>query len=144
EAMTEYYGAAIGDEAYEEAKKPVRAAIEEGKIRYGKKLESLESGLKDQSELEYLQYSGELILAYQYTLEKGQTELRAQYNPDEPDLLIKLDPSISPLENAQNYFDKYNRAKRALHNVPELVEETRAILNYVLQLESDLAMASNW
>jgi predicted ribosome quality control (RQC) complex YloA/Tae2 family protein len=144
EAMTEYYGAAIGDEAYEEAKKPVRAAIEEGKIRYGKKLESLESGLKDQSELEYLQYSGELILAYQYTLEKGQTELRAQYNPDEPDLLVKLDPSISPLENAQNYFDKYNRAKRALQNVPELVDETRAILNYVLQLESDLALASNW
>lgn len=143
-AMTEYYGAAVGDEAYEQAKKPVRDAINEGKIRYGKKLESLENSLKDQSELEHLQYSGELILAYQYTLKEGQTELRAQYNPDEPDLLVKLDPNLSPLENAQNYFDKYNRAKRAHQNVPELVDETRGILNYILQLESDLEMASNW
>lgn len=144
QAMTEYYGAAVGEEAYEQAKKPVREAIEEGKIRYGKKLASLENSLKDQSELEHLQHSGELILAYQYTLAEGQTELRAQYNPEEPDLLIKLDPSITPLENAQNYFDKYNRAKRAHQNVPELVEETRAVYNYVLQLENDLEMASNW
>jgi predicted ribosome quality control (RQC) complex YloA/Tae2 family protein len=144
QAMTEYYGAAVGEEAYEQAKKPVREAIEEGKIRYGKKLASLENSLKDQSELEHLQRSGELILAYQYTLAEGQTELRAQYNPEEPDLLVKLDPSITPLENAQNYFDRYNRAKRAHQNVPELVEETRAIYNYVLQLENDLEMASNW
>ena len=144
EAITEYYGAAVGEEAYEQAKKPVRAALEEAKIKYSKKMEAMESSLKNQNELEHLQHSGELILAYQYTIEEGQTELRAQYNPDEPELHIKLDIDLTALENAQKYFDKYNRAKRAQQNVPELLAEAKNDLDYVLQLENDLKMASNW
>lgn len=143
-AITDYYGAAVGEEAYEQAKKPVRAAVNEAKIRYSKKLEGLESSLKDQSQLEHLQHSGELILAYQYTLEEGQLELTAQYNPDEPDLVIKLNSELTPLENAQQYFDKYNRAKRAHNNVPKLIIDAKTKLDYVLQLESDLEMAPNW
>jgi predicted ribosome quality control (RQC) complex YloA/Tae2 family protein len=143
-AITEYYGAAVGEEAYDQAKKPVREALEEAKIRFSKKVESMESGIKDQSELEHLQHSGELLLAYQYRLEKGQTELRAQYNADEPELVIKIDPDLTPLENAQRYFDKYNRAKRAQQNVPELMEEAKNELDFILQLENDLEMASNW
>lgn len=144
EAMTEYYGAAVGEEAYEQAKKPVREAVNEAKIRFSKKLEGLENSLKDQSQLEHLQHSGELILAYQYAIEDGQLELKAQYHPDEPDLVIKLDPEMTALENAQKYFDKYNRAKRAHNNVPELIREAKTKLDYILQLESDLNMASNW
>jgi predicted ribosome quality control (RQC) complex YloA/Tae2 family protein len=144
EAMTEFYGAAVGDEAYTQAKKPVQEAINEAKAKYGAKLESLESSLKDQSEMEHLQQSGELILAYQYAITAQQTELVAEYNADEPALTIKLDPELTPLENAQKYFDRYNRAKRAHKNVPELVEETRNEWNYILQLENDLELASNW
>ena len=144
QAMTEYYGAAVGDEAYEQAKKPVRAALEEAKIKFSKKLEGLENSLKDQSQLEHLQHSGELILAYQYAIDDGQVELTAQYNPDEPGLVIKLDPELTPLENAQKYFDKYNRAKRAHNNVPQLIGEAKTKLDYILQLESDMEMAGNW
>ncbi|MEO1291004.1 MAG: NFACT family protein, partial [Chloroflexota bacterium] len=144
EAMTDYYGAAIGEEAYEQAKKPVREAVAEAKIRFSKKLEGLESSLKDESELDHLQHSGELILAYQYGMEEGQLELRAQYHPDEPELIIKLDPELTPLENAQKYFDKYNRAKRAHNNVPELIDEAKVKLDYILQLEADLEVATGW
>lgn len=144
DAITMYYGIIEGPEAYAEAKKPVQAAIEEGKIRYGAKLESLERGLKDDAEREHLQHSGELILAYQYGLEPGQTELRAQYNVDEPELVIKLDPDLTPLENAQRYFDKYNRAKRAQQGVPQLIEDVQQDIAYMDQLESDLEMAANW
>lgn len=143
-AMDTYYGVLTSPDAYNEAKKPVQAAIEEGRKKFGAKLASLESGLKDESELDHLQHSGELILAYQYAIEPGQDELRAQYNPDEPELVIKLDPDMTPLENAQRYFDKYNRAKRALLGVPQIVEETKNTLTYLSQLENDLQLASNW
>lgn len=144
QAMTEYYGAAVGEEAYEQAKKPVRSALTEAKTKFGKKLEGLESSLKDQSQLEHLQHSGELILAYQYAIEDGQVELSAQYNADEPELVIKLDPEMTPLENAQKYFDKYNRAKRAYNNVPKLIRKAKIKRDYILQLENDLEMAGNW
>lgn len=143
-AMTAYYGAATGDQAYDQAKKPVQEAIEEGKAKFGAKVRSLENSLRDQSELDQLQQSGELILAYQYAIEPNQRELVAQYDFDAPELFIKIDPDLTPLENAQKYFDKYNRAKRALDNVPDLIQEAKVELDYMLQLESDLEMASSW
>ncbi|MCA9914026.1 MAG: NFACT family protein [Anaerolineae bacterium] len=144
EAMAAYYGAAVGDEAYEVAKKPVQAAIEEGKTRYRAKIESMERGLRDQSEIEHLQQSGELILAYQYGLQPGQRELVAQYEVEGEPLQIQIDPELTPLENAQKYFDKYNRAKRAQASVPELIAEAKYTLDYILQLENDLQNAANW
>lgn len=143
-AMATYYGAPVGEEAYEAAKKPARAAIKEGRAKMSAKLASLERSLKDDSEMEHLRQSGELILAYQYTLEDGQTELKAQYDPDKPELSIRLDPSITPLENAQRYFNRYNKAKRALEDVPGMIEETKTELAYLDQLENDLNQAQNW
>jgi predicted ribosome quality control (RQC) complex YloA/Tae2 family protein len=144
EAVMGYFGAPVGEDAYKAAKKPVQAAIEEGRTKNRAKLRSLQTSHKDDSEREYLRQSGELILAYQYTLEKGQTELKAQYDPAGPELTIKLDPQLSPLDNAQRYFTKYNKAKRALEDVPRLIRQTKNELDWLDQLEIDLEMASNW
>lgn len=144
EALLRYYGMPSGPDGYKVAKKPVLEALREAQIKERAKLASMESSLKDESELEHLQRSGELILAYQYTLAPNQTELRAQYEVDGDELVIKLDPTLTPLENAQSYFRKYEKAKRALAGVPELAEETRNRLSYLAQLEIDTDIASNW
>lgn len=143
-ALTAYYGAMFGEDAYLAAKEPVREAIVEARARLNAKLASLERSMTDESEREVLRHSGELILAYQYTLEKGQTELRAQYDVDGPEMVIRLDPALTPLENAQRYFARYDKAKRALDDVPDLIEDTKLELAYMDQLENDLEVASNW
>ena len=58
--------------------------------------------------------------------------------------MIRLDPDKSPLENAQDYFRRYDKAKAALGSVPALINGARLELNYVEQLESDLQTAANW
>jgi len=143
-ALVAFYGAPVGENAYNAAKIPVRLALQEASRKYKSKLFSLESSLKDDSEREQLKQSGELILAYQFTIQKGQTELKAQYEVDGAMLSIKLDPTLTPLENAQAYFARYNKAKRALEDVPRLVNETKVHLNTLAQLENDLEMANNW
>lgn len=143
-AMARFYGAPVGDEAYDAGKEPLRHALKEAQARLNGKLASLERSLTDDSERETLRKSGELILAYQSMLTPGQAELRAQYDPDEPELIIKLNPDDSPLENAQRYFGRYNKAKRALDDVPRLVAETKRDIAYVEQLQTDLELASNW
>jgi predicted ribosome quality control (RQC) complex YloA/Tae2 family protein len=144
EAMAAYYGAPVGEDAYNRAKVPSRNAIKEARAKLGAKLASLERSLTDDAERERLRQSGELILAYQYALEPGQTELKAQYEADGAELVIQLDPKLSPLDNAQRYFSRYNKAKRAVDGVPDLIEDTRNELAYLDQLESDLELASNW
>ncbi|MBZ0301734.1 MAG: NFACT family protein [Anaerolineae bacterium] len=143
-ALFAYYGAVLGDDAYQAAKEPVRAAIQEARAKLESKLHSLRQSLTDESEREFLRHSGELILAYQYAIEKGQTELKAQYDLDQPELVITIDPKLTPLENAQQYFSRYEKAKRALAGVPELIEDAATEVAYLDQLAIDLDMASNW
>ena len=143
-AMQDYFGAISGRDAYKEAKKPAQRAIDEAKRKLEAKLDSLRRGLRDESELERLRQSGELILAYQFALTGGQRELRAPYDPDEAELVVALDPELPPLENAQDYFRRYEKAKSAASAVPALIEESRVELRFVEQLERDLAVAGNW
>ncbi len=144
EAMSRYYGAPVGEDAYNAAKIPVGEALKEAIAKVRAKLASLERSLTDESEREILRQSGELILAYQYTLQPGQSEFKAQYDPDKPELVIKLDPTLSALENAQAYFGRYDKAKRALDDVPRLVKETRHDLAFLEQLNTDLEFAMSW
>jgi len=144
EAMVAYFGAPSGPDGYRIAKKPVKSAVKEAKIRESNKLRSLKSSLKDDTEIETLRQSAELILAYQYNIEEGQTELRAQYDPEGDELEIKLRTDLTPMENAQRYFKKYEKAKRALDDVPTLVKQTASRLNYLTQLETDIELAGNW
>ncbi|MCU0495888.1 MAG: NFACT family protein [Anaerolineae bacterium] len=139
-----YYGAPTGEEAYTAAKQPVFGAITEAEGKLGAKLASLQRSMVDDSDREVLRQSGDLILAYQYTLQPGQTELKAQYDLDQPELTIKLDPTVTPLENAQRYFNRYTKAKKALDDVPQLIRETQNELAYLGQLRVDLELASNW
>jgi predicted ribosome quality control (RQC) complex YloA/Tae2 family protein len=143
-ALEQYYGPLMGEDAYDAAKKPVQEVINEAKTRIEKKLDSLRSSLHDDADLEHLRQSGELLLAYQYTLSPGQTVFHAQYEVDGPELTVELDPAITPLDNAKRYFEKYDKAKRARSGVPELVEATEQELAYLRQLETDLKLATNW
>lgn len=144
EAMSAVYGELAGSQAYDEARKPVQAALVEAKAKLSGKLESLQQGFRDESERERLRQCGELILAYQYAISEGQSELRAQYDFDSPELVIALDARLTPLENAQTYFRRYDKAKAAAQAVPALIAETKLELAYIKQLESDLANAANW
>jgi predicted ribosome quality control (RQC) complex YloA/Tae2 family protein len=144
EALSTFYGAPVGEHAYDRAKEPVREAIHEAVARTSARLASLRRSLTDESERELLRQSGEMILAYQHVLASGQTELRAQYYPDQPELVIPLDPEKTPVENAQQYFERYNKAKRALDDVPGLIDEAESELAYLEQLRVDLALASSY
>lgn len=144
QALVEYYGPLVGADAYDAARQPVRQAIAEARARVQKKLESLRRGLQDEATLEQLRRSGELLLAYQYTLQPGARELRAAYEVDGPELVIPLDPALSPLDNARRYFEQYEKAKRARAGVPELIAAAEQELAYLDQLATDLELATNW
>jgi predicted ribosome quality control (RQC) complex YloA/Tae2 family protein len=144
EAIALYYGSLEGSAAYEAARKPIRQQIEKARDKLRGKLVSLERSMRDDSEVEYLRKAGELLLAYQYGIEAGQTELEAQYDVEGDPIKVKIDPDLSPVENAQKYFAKYEKAKRARQQVPKRLAATQHEMAYLDQLEADLDNAENW
>ncbi len=142
-ALVTWFIACTGTDSYRIAKEPVAAALREARLRLEARAKSLQGSLTDDVDRERLRQSGELLLAYQYTLAPGQRELRAQYEPDGPELVIRLDNTRSPLENAQGYFARYEKAKRALQDVPKLLRRTKAQLKSLDQLTCDLELAGS-
>jgi predicted ribosome quality control (RQC) complex YloA/Tae2 family protein len=144
EALATYYGALTGIQAYEAAKRPIKDMLDEARRRIERRLEALLRSHRDESERERLRQSGELLLAYQYEIQPGQAMFSAQYDFDRPPLEIRIDPKLSPVDNAKQYFEQYEKAKRAAGEVPALIEAAEGELAFLRQLETDLALAANW
>ncbi|MBR5468498.1 MAG: NFACT family protein [Firmicutes bacterium] len=70
----------------------------------------------DTKDMDIWKLKGELITANIYAVEKDAKVLKAinYYEEDMPVIEIALDPTLSPAENAQRYYNKYNKAKRTL------------------------------
>ncbi|GAB4572090.1 MAG: NFACT RNA binding domain-containing protein [Anaerolineae bacterium] len=143
-AVVACYGVPAGEDAYARAKAPVQEQLREAIARVSHKAESLRQSLRSEQELEILRKSGELLLAYQYAIAPGTTTFEAEYDPGEPPIAIQLDPALSPLENAKQYFARYEKAKRAAADVPKRLQAAEQELAFLRQLEVDLALASNW
>lgn len=74
---------------------------------------------------------GELITTYAYQLHKGQTEaLLTNYYTNE-EVLIPLEARYTPIENAQRYYKTYNKSKRAINHLQELIRINQAEINYL-------------
>jgi Predicted RNA-binding protein homologous to eukaryotic snRNP len=72
--------------------------------------------LKDNEGLENWKLKGELLTANIYAIEKGMNTVKLvnYYQEDMPEIEISLNPTKTPSENAQKYYNKYNKAKRTL------------------------------
>ena len=143
EAVDLYYAQKVGWDAYAEVRSRVQALIDDAREKLEKQLQALQSSLVDEAEMERLRQSGELILGYQWQIEPGQTELEVPYTLEGPPLRIRLDPSKTAVENAQAYFERYEKAKRAAKQVPALIRKTKLQLDYLDQLATDLALAES-
>lgn len=143
QAVEAYYGQVVGQDAYAAAKRRAREAIQRARERVRRKQEALERARVSQARVEELRLKGEMILAYAHRIEPGQRELAAPVQPDELPLLIELDPSLMPAENAQRYFERYKKARRAAQEIPALLRRAELELRYLDQLETDLDLAAN-
>ncbi len=54
---------------------------------------------------------------------------------------IPLDPAKTPQENAQKYFEKYNKQKRTFEALSRLIEETKEEIKYLESVRTALDIA---
>ncbi|MEG1256320.1 NFACT RNA binding domain-containing protein [Clostridium sp.] len=114
--------------------------------RIQKKLQILNKTLVECEEKPKYNLYGELITANIYNIKKGDSEVKVlnYYSEDEEYLKIPLDKNKTPSENAQKYFKRYNKLKKAEENAfiqIELAEEEELYIQSVL---SNIENADNY
>ncbi len=143
-AMTDYFGAPVGGDAYAAGKQRIREQLADALDRLRRKLSALARERSDMAEIEALRKKGELLLAYAPTIPPYTLQFEAQYEPDSIPLVIDLDPALNAIQNAHAYFERYEKAKRAAADLPNLEEATRREVEYLEQLGVDLDLAASW
>lgn len=109
-----------------------------------KKLEKLNDELLQSEKADHYKMMGELILANLYQIERGASKIRVQnFYSENLDLVdISLEPMLSGSDNAQKYFQKYNKAKNAVNYILEQMELTETEIAYFETLMIQLETAS--
>lgn len=136
ETVNEYYANKNTVNKLLQRSHDLRKSIQSKIDRQKKKMHNLEEDLLYAETADNFKIKGELILANLYRIEKGMNKVVVEnyYNNNEP-ITLKLDIRLSPADNAQVFFKKYNKLKTAQHKVIEQLEITE---NEILYLEQVL------
>jgi predicted ribosome quality control (RQC) complex YloA/Tae2 family protein len=115
----------------------VQTALERSRKKYDLQFRQL----NDTENREKYKIYGELIHTYGYNLVEGAKQLDALNYYNNQMISIPLDSSKTALENAQRYFNKYNKQKRTFEALSKLIQETRNDITYLESISTSLDIA---
>ncbi|MDO4522344.1 MAG: NFACT RNA binding domain-containing protein [Eubacteriales bacterium] len=119
----------------------LRRIVQTALDRNHKKYELQFKQLKDTDKREKYRVYGELINTYGYGLEPGAKKLTALNYYTNEEITIPLDEHKTPQENAQKYFDKYNKLKRTYEALTDLIRETDHEIRHLESISTSLDIA---
>ncbi len=113
--------------------------------REAKKYDLQTKQLKDTEKRDIYKVYGELITAYGYGVEPGSRSMQALNYYTNEEITIPLDETLTPMENARKYFEKYNKLKRTNEALSVYIKETKEALDYMesVRLSLDLALTED-
>lgn len=115
----------------------INTALERNRKKYDLQLRQL----KDTEKRDKYRIYGELINTYGYGVEEGAKSMEAFNYYTNETIQIPLKDTLSAKENAQKYFDRYNKLKRTFEALNELTRETHQEILYLESIGNALDIA---
>ena len=108
------------------------------------KQKKLQKDFERAQNLDQYQLYGELLMANLYNFTKGAefVDVENYYSENGEKIRIPLSLRKTPIENAQNYYTKYNKAKTALIMIEEQQQKTSEDIEYLEMLSQQVQQAS--
>ena len=118
-------------------------AVTNARDRTARKLANQEKELAATLDREKLREQGDIITSNLHAMEKGMGVLKAMnfYDPECREVEIKLDPLLTPQQNAAKYYKEYNKAKTAEKMLTLQIEKGEKELEYLNSVLENLELA---
>ena len=105
------------------------------------KLKKQEKELQATENAEEFRQKGELLTTFLHQVPNDQDQVVLDnYYTNQP-IIIALDKALTPNQNAQKYFKRYQKLKEAVKYLTELIEETKSTILYLESVETVLNQA---
>lgn len=141
EMLKEYYSKKNHQENQKQKAYDLKRTVETILDRNRHTLAIQEKQLKDTEKSDKYRVYGELLHTYGNTAEEGAKSVTVDNYYTGEKLTIPLDPSITPRENANKYFKKYEKMKRTKEQVTERIKETENAIKHLESIDNSLTIA---
>lgn len=118
-------------------------SVTSARDRTARKIANQEKELAATRDRDRLRQIGDILTSNFYQMEKGMARLRAAnfYDPEGGEIEIRLDPLLTPQQNAAKYYKDYNRAKKAEEMLTIQLEKGRKELDYLNSVLENISLA---
>jgi predicted ribosome quality control (RQC) complex YloA/Tae2 family protein len=139
-----YAGAAI-EELFGAGRSEMSRVVKKARTRLEKRLKNIAAEEDKARGAERQRELGDLLLANLHRLQRGMTEAKLEdwYASPPGPVSIPLDPALSPRENAERYFRRHRKGRRALEHVERRRCETRDELAWLAGVQLALEEAES-
>ena len=136
EAADSYYTEREEKRGFADAKRRLESALHARLKKEEKKLALLEERRRGCADMEKSRLFGELLTANLYAVPRGAESCTLQnwYEEGSPAVTVPLDRQLTPSQNAQKYYKKYNKLKRTLAAVEPQIAEAEEERAYTLSM----------
>ena len=143
-AQSYFYGKRRGRKQIEAERRRLLAAVNAVRKKTEKRLAQIREKQRECASCEENRVKGELLTANLYALSRGMRscELYNYYDEKGGTVKIALDETLTPSQNAQSYFKKYRKQKRALEIAGPQEREAAAELDYAESLLAAISAAA--
>lgn len=107
------------------------------------KLEKRQKTLLEAEQAEILRQKGELLTTYLHQVPRGESTVTLEnyYEENQP-IVIALNPALTPNQNAQKYFQRYQKLRNARKLLDQQIAETTAEINYLHSVLAQVEIAT--
>lgn len=120
-------------------RKIVTNALERNNKKYNIQLKQL----KDADKKDKYKVYGDILTAYGYDIPPNSKEYHTTDFYSGKEITIPLDPTLSPIENAKKFFNKYAKLKRTQEALNVMVKETKQNIDYLESIEVAIDIATS-
>ena len=115
-AADDFYAGHTEMARFQRLQNALATTVRQESARIEKKLSLQQQSQDDARHDQDYRIRGEMLFAHLHLIERGQTRalLPNLYDPEAPPLEVELNPSLTPSQNAQQLFRRYEKARNTL------------------------------
>lgn len=122
----------------------LRRIVQTNLERAVKKCDLQQKQLRDTEKRGRYRLYGDLLSAYGYSVEAGQTQcVLPNFYDDNKEITVPLDDTLTPLENAKKYYERYAKLRRTKEALDIQLAQTQAEVAYLSSVRTMLELTDD-
>jgi predicted ribosome quality control (RQC) complex YloA/Tae2 family protein len=143
QAMDECTAVQRAESSFEKQSRSLKSWLRDKLNKVTEALTQIKTDLEKAQHFEKYREEGDLLMSSLSLLTSKQSEVELEDFHTGAKRVIKLDPALAPIENAQHKYERYKKLKRGVEKLQERQAEITKELQYWQEIESHIEQADD-